>query len=219
MSGVAGGEGRFGTNDGSDQGIAGVRLQNLLARVRVLYVSATGASDVNDLAYARRHACRRFGAVAPAATPAATTEKLHPGHDRRDRRQIDMVVAMSATLGPVRHIGPAMTTGIGHDALGLVRRICQRPRLPLLPSDNYDEHLLVHTRTVTTAFAKDDIFEKSSSRVDRFVHHQDTDPESLRLKVTDLPGQRSGDGDRPTSSGAKEDGDEDRHGIERSGFK
>jgi hypothetical protein len=54
MAGVAGGEGRFGTKDGSDQGIAGVRLQNLLPRARVLYVSATGASDVNNLAYATR---------------------------------------------------------------------------------------------------------------------------------------------------------------------
>ena len=54
MAGVAGGEGRFGAKDGSDQGIAGVRLQNLLPRARVLYVSATGASDVNNLAYATR---------------------------------------------------------------------------------------------------------------------------------------------------------------------
>ena len=54
MAGVAGGEGRFGTKDGSDQGIAGVRLQNLLPRACVLYVSATGASDVNNLAYATR---------------------------------------------------------------------------------------------------------------------------------------------------------------------
>lgn len=54
MAGVAGGEGRFGTKVGSDQGIAGVRLQNLLPRARVLYVSATGASDVNNLAYATR---------------------------------------------------------------------------------------------------------------------------------------------------------------------
>ena len=54
MAGVAGGEGSFGTKQGSDQGIAGVRLQNLLPRARVLYVSATGASDVNNLAYATR---------------------------------------------------------------------------------------------------------------------------------------------------------------------
>jgi len=54
MANVAGGEGRFGTKDGSEQGIAGVRLQNLLPRARVFYVSATGASDVNNLAYATR---------------------------------------------------------------------------------------------------------------------------------------------------------------------
>ena len=54
LAGIAGGEGRFGAKDGSDQGIAGVRLQNLLPRARVLYVSATGASDVNNLAYATR---------------------------------------------------------------------------------------------------------------------------------------------------------------------
>ncbi|AYJ84704.1 methylase (plasmid) [Sphingomonas paeninsulae] len=54
MAGVAGGEGRFGMKSGSDQGIAGVRVQNLLPRARVLYVSATGASDVNNLAYATR---------------------------------------------------------------------------------------------------------------------------------------------------------------------
>ena len=54
MAGVAGGEGRFGKKEGSEQGIAGVRLQNLLPRARVLYVSATGASDVNNLAYATR---------------------------------------------------------------------------------------------------------------------------------------------------------------------
>ena len=54
MQNVAGGEGRFGTKDGSEQGIAGLRLQNLLPRARVFYVSATGASDVNNLAYATR---------------------------------------------------------------------------------------------------------------------------------------------------------------------
>ncbi|KKC24072.1 strawberry notch-like NTP hydrolase domain-containing protein [Sphingomonas sp. SRS2] len=54
MAGVAGGEGRFGVTKGSEQGLAGVRLQNLLPRARILYVSATGASDVNNLAYATR---------------------------------------------------------------------------------------------------------------------------------------------------------------------
>ncbi len=54
MGGVAGGEGRFGTTKGSQQGLAGVELQNRLPRARVIYASATGASDINNLAYATR---------------------------------------------------------------------------------------------------------------------------------------------------------------------
>lgn len=54
MANAAGGEGSRGKVKGSEQGIAGVRLQNLLPRARMLYASATGASDVNNLAYATR---------------------------------------------------------------------------------------------------------------------------------------------------------------------
>jgi hypothetical protein len=54
MANAAGGEGSRGKVKGSEQGVAGVRLQNLLPRARVLYASATGASDVNNLAYAMR---------------------------------------------------------------------------------------------------------------------------------------------------------------------
>ena len=54
MGGVAGGEGMLGAKKGSQQGIAGVLLQNHLPRARVLYASATGASEVNNLAYAVR---------------------------------------------------------------------------------------------------------------------------------------------------------------------
>lgn len=54
MANAAGGEGSRGRVKGSEQGIAGIRLQNLLPRARILYASATGASDVNNLAYAQR---------------------------------------------------------------------------------------------------------------------------------------------------------------------
>nr|WP_082734463.1 bifunctional class I SAM-dependent methyltransferase/DEAD/DEAH box helicase [Novosphingobium sp. CCH12-A3] len=54
MANAAGGEGSRGRTKGSEQGVAGVRLQNLLPRARVLYASATGASDINNLAYATR---------------------------------------------------------------------------------------------------------------------------------------------------------------------
>jgi hypothetical protein len=54
MANAAGGEGSRGRIKGSEQGIAGLRLQNLLPRARVLYASATGASDVANLSYATR---------------------------------------------------------------------------------------------------------------------------------------------------------------------
>lgn len=54
MGGVAGGEGALGPKEGSQQGICGVLLQNHLPGARILYASATGASDVNNLAYAVR---------------------------------------------------------------------------------------------------------------------------------------------------------------------
>jgi len=54
MGGVAGGEGALGAKEGSQQGISGVRLQNHLPAARILYASATGASEVNNLAYAVR---------------------------------------------------------------------------------------------------------------------------------------------------------------------
>lgn len=54
MGGVAGGEGALGPKEGSLQGISGVLLQNHQPDARVLYASATGASEVNNLAYAVR---------------------------------------------------------------------------------------------------------------------------------------------------------------------
>ena len=54
LANAAGGEGFRGRVKGSEQGVAGLRLQNHLPRARILYVSATGASDVANLSYATR---------------------------------------------------------------------------------------------------------------------------------------------------------------------
>ncbi|KXU33068.1 methylase [Sphingobium sp. 22B] len=54
MANAAGTETQFGTQKGSEQGLAGVRLQNLRPRARILYVSATGATDPANLCYAIR---------------------------------------------------------------------------------------------------------------------------------------------------------------------
>ncbi|MHC0055525.1 strawberry notch-like NTP hydrolase domain-containing protein [Actibacterium sp. D379-3] len=54
MANAAGGKGERGEVLPSQQGRAGLRLQRALPDARVVYVSATGATDVRNLAYAER---------------------------------------------------------------------------------------------------------------------------------------------------------------------
>ncbi len=54
MQNAGGGTANRGTKSPSQQGLAGLRLQNALPRARCLYVSATGATEVANLAYATR---------------------------------------------------------------------------------------------------------------------------------------------------------------------
>ena len=54
MQNAAGGQGNRGRIRASAQGIAGLRLQNALPDARVVYVSATGATTIEGLAYATR---------------------------------------------------------------------------------------------------------------------------------------------------------------------
>lgn len=54
MANAAGDKGERGQKKPSQQGLAGLRLQNAVPEARVLYVSATGATVVGNLAYANR---------------------------------------------------------------------------------------------------------------------------------------------------------------------
>ncbi|WP_426441167.1 strawberry notch-like NTP hydrolase domain-containing protein [Bradyrhizobium genosp. P] len=54
MQNAAGGRGERGDQAPSQQGRAGLRLQHALPNARVVYVSATGATTVQNLAYAQR---------------------------------------------------------------------------------------------------------------------------------------------------------------------
>lgn len=54
MANAAGGKTERGDQAASQQGRAGLRLQRALPRARVIYVSATGATTVQNLAYAER---------------------------------------------------------------------------------------------------------------------------------------------------------------------
>ncbi|MDD9992254.1 MAG: strawberry notch family protein [Rhodospirillales bacterium] len=67
MANAAGSKGARGEVKPSQQGRAGLRLQNALPDARILYVSATGATTVPGLAYARR-----LGLWASGETPFET---------------------------------------------------------------------------------------------------------------------------------------------------
>ena len=54
MQNAVGGKGERGDQTASQQGRAGLRLQHALPNARVVYVSATGATTVHNLAYAQR---------------------------------------------------------------------------------------------------------------------------------------------------------------------
>jgi hypothetical protein len=54
MANAAGSKGERGDVTASQQGRAGLRLQHKLPNARVVYVSATGATSVHNLAYAQR---------------------------------------------------------------------------------------------------------------------------------------------------------------------
>ncbi len=54
MANAAGEKSELGDKGPSQQGRAGLRLQHALPQARVVYVSATGATSVHNLAYAQR---------------------------------------------------------------------------------------------------------------------------------------------------------------------
>src|SRR5260370_292980 len=77
MQNAAGAKGERGEQAPSQQGRAGLRLQHALPDARVLYVSATGATTVHNLAYAQRLGLWG-GAHFPFATPAAFLPVIEP---------------------------------------------------------------------------------------------------------------------------------------------
>ena len=68
-----------GASGPSQQGLAGVRLQNALPQARVLYVSATGATEVANLAYATRLGLWGSGEGYPFPSREAFVEAMEAG--------------------------------------------------------------------------------------------------------------------------------------------
>jgi predicted RNA methylase len=78
MQNAAGGKGERGDQAPSQQGRAGLRLQHALPNARILYVSATGATSVHNLAYAQRLGLWG-GEDFPFATRAEFVEAIEAG--------------------------------------------------------------------------------------------------------------------------------------------
>jgi predicted RNA methylase len=78
MQNAVGGKGERGDQAASQQGRAGLRLQHALPNARMLYVSATGATTVHNLGYARRLGL--WGSeVFPFTTRAEFVEAIEEG--------------------------------------------------------------------------------------------------------------------------------------------
>ena len=78
MQNAVGGKGERGDQAASQQGRAGLRLQHALPNARVVYVSATGATTVHNLAYAQRLGLWG-GEDFPFATRAEFVEAIEEG--------------------------------------------------------------------------------------------------------------------------------------------
>jgi predicted RNA methylase len=78
MQNAVGGKGERGDQAASQQGRAGLRLQHALPSARVVYVSATGATTVHNLAYAQRLGLWG-GEDFPFATRAEFVEAIEEG--------------------------------------------------------------------------------------------------------------------------------------------
>ena len=78
MQNAAGNKSERGDQAASQQGRAGLRLQHALPNARIVYVSATGATTVHNLAYAQRLGLWG-GEDFPFATRAEFVEAIEAG--------------------------------------------------------------------------------------------------------------------------------------------
>jgi hypothetical protein len=108
MQNAAGGKGERGDVAASQQGRAGLRLQHALPNARVVYVSATGATTVHNLAYAQRLGLWG-GEDFPFSTRAEFVEAIEAGGVAamevlaRDLRALGLYTARSLSFDGVEY--------------------------------------------------------------------------------------------------------------------
>ena len=103
MSNAVNTEGGRGIKKASKRALAGVELQKRLPKARVVYVSATGATEVSNLAYAERLGI--WGRGTPFATKHAFIEKMTEGG----------VAAMEAVAQSLKATGGYMARSLSFD--------------------------------------------------------------------------------------------------------
>lgn len=106
MQNAAGGKGERGDVAASQQGRAGLRLQHALPNARVVYVSATGATTVHNLAYAQRLGLWG-GEDFPFATRAEFVEAIEDGG----------VAAMEVLARDLRSLGLYTARSLSYDGV------------------------------------------------------------------------------------------------------
>ncbi|HQU69654.1 MAG TPA: strawberry notch family protein [Albidovulum sp.] len=106
MQNAGGGKGERGDNEPSQQGRAGLRLQHALPDARVVYVSATGATTVHNLAYAQRLGLWG-GEDFPFATRAEFVEAIEAGG----------VAAMEVLARDLRALGLYTARSLSYDGV------------------------------------------------------------------------------------------------------
>ncbi|MGA0543604.1 strawberry notch-like NTP hydrolase domain-containing protein [Neotabrizicola sp. VNH66] len=106
MANAAGSNGERGDTEASQQGRAGLRLQHKLPNARVVYVSATGATTVHNLAYAQRLGLWG-GEDFPFATRAEFVEAIEAGG----------VAAMEVLARDLRSLGLYTARSLSYDGV------------------------------------------------------------------------------------------------------
>jgi len=106
MQNAAGGKGERGDQAASQQGRAGLRLQHALPNARVVYVSATGATTVHNLAYAQRLGLWG-GEDFPFSTRAEFVEAIEAGG----------VAAMEVLARDLRALGLYAARSLSYDGV------------------------------------------------------------------------------------------------------
>ena len=117
MANAAGSKGERGDTEASQQGRAGLRLQHKLPNARVVYVSATGATTVHNLAYAQRLGL--WGAEDfPFATRGEFVEAIEVGG----------VAAMEVLARDLRSLGLYTARSLSYD--GIEYEMLEHPLTP-----------------------------------------------------------------------------------------